>query len=173
MLNGLLLDWSATDVRKKLNYYGLLMWVKNRYYQQRINNEFWLAERNSMKMPESCGCGIGDKKELVGDQMQRGKDSQLKTRYGNVKTAENCGPHFRVSSKNRSHTRRKPVETKPANKHVKTKIENQKENERSTSSLFLLPTFYFSLSSKRGRLSFHTLFLSPWRRIEVANKVLY
>ena len=54
-----------------------------------------------------------------------------------MKIVESCGPHFGLSSEKESHTRRAAVETKSANKYVRTTTENQKENSRSVSALFL------------------------------------
>ena len=51
--------------------------------------------------------------------------------------AEGCGPRFGVSSKKESNTIRAVVETKSANKYIRTPTENQKENSRSVSALSL------------------------------------
>ena len=83
----------------------------------------------------------------------------MNTNLRNVKREENYESHFGVSEK-RSRTKRVTGKTKPANKHVRAKTENLKENSRSVSTLFLLMTCCFTLSSERGRLIFHTLFLS-------------
>ena len=108
---------------------------------------------------------------MVGNQTQWGKDSELKTRYGNVRTAESCGPHFEVTSKKSSHSRRTAVETKPANKFVWTTTENQEENSRSVIALFLHEMFLFVQHMVD---SVFILFLSPdnYVRSVVANKLL-
>ena len=100
--------------------------------------------------------GIENRKEWVGNWMKRSKGSQSKTRYDNVKTDESCSPQFGVSFEKRSHARRAAVKTRPAIKYVWRTTENQKENSRSVSALFLLVTC-FSSSSKRSRFSFDTL----------------
>ena len=96
-------------------------------YQQRIDNEFWLVEGTQMKISEGSGCWIGDRKEWVGSWKRRGKDSQLKTRDNNVKTADSCSPNVGLSSNKGSHTRHAAVETKPANKHVRIKQKTRKK----------------------------------------------
>ena len=47
------------------------------------------------------------------------------------------GSHFGVSLEKEPHTRRKPVQMKPANKHAQSTTENQEENPRSVAALFL------------------------------------
>ena len=85
--------------------------------------------------------------KLAGSRTQWGEDNELKPRCGNVKTVQSCGPHFWVISENGSHARREPLKMEPVNKHVRTPVENQEENSRSVSALFLLKSCCFSLSS--------------------------
>ena len=51
---------------------------------------------------------------------------QLNTNHNDIKTDENGGPHFGVSSEKGSPTRCAPMETKPANKLIRITTENQK-----------------------------------------------
>ena len=59
---------------------------------------------------------------------------RMNTSQHNVKIVESCGPYFG------SHTRHKPVKMKPANQHGRTTTENQEENSRLMSVLFLSPS---------------------------------
>ena len=98
----------------------------------------------------------------------------VNTSQDNVKIFESCGPHFVVGSEKESHTRCKPVKTKPANKHVRNTTEKQKENLSFVFALFLLMTCCVSLSNYQDWLNFHTLFLFPddYFKSVVVNKPL-
>ena len=65
--------------------------------------------------------------KLVGWEMWQRKDESWTRGKNYVKRSKNYGPHFGVSSKKGSHTKRSVVESKAANKYVRTTIENQKE----------------------------------------------
>ena len=63
--------------------------------------------------------------KLVGWETWGRRDEDWTPARDDVKRDENDDHHFRVSSKNESHTRRAGVETKPVNKYVSTTTENQ------------------------------------------------
>ena len=74
-----------------------------------------------------------------------------------MKIDENCGPHFGVDSEKGSHTRREPVKTKLASKHVRTTAENQKKNSRSVAALTFFPRdmlFLFVQLTRSTQLSY-------------------
>ena len=109
-------------------------------------NSGWLKDTQKGK-PLKVGMGLKTGKDLVGNQTQQGKDSQLDTRHNAVKTAESFSPHFRVSSEKGSYTRHEAGKMKPAIKHGKNYNRNMKDNSRSVSTHCLPITFCFPLFS--------------------------
>ena len=86
--------------------------------------------------------------------MWQGKDNQLDIRHNDVKTAESGSPSFGESAEKGSHTQTQTCEDWPHEEtHVRTKIENVKENSSSVSALFLL-TFFSSLLSLTWSIQF-------------------
>ena len=87
----------------------------------------------------------------------------MNTSQEDVKTDKSYEPYFLDDLRKRSHTRRAPVETKSANKYVRTTTENQKENSRSVSVLF--PRGMWFLNVQRTRLTQLSYSVSFSRRL--------
>ena len=84
-----------------------------------MDNELLLAEGYSNRKTVKSGRAIENKlAESVSSRSRQGKDSQLKTRYCNVKTAKSYGPHTGVGSEKESHSRCAAVETKLLNTNI-------------------------------------------------------
>ena len=86
-------------------------------------------ETDMFLAPTPCGSkGMIQVRKSVGWETEQDKYSKLKTRYGNVRTAEGFGTRFGLTSEKGPHRRHEAVTTKPANNYVRTAAENQKEN---------------------------------------------